>query len=186
MEEDKEEYKRFTVSLPPELYKEFEKFRNKLGISRSDGVRKAMHSFMIQDKAILKSSGDVAGVLTLIMIHEHFKQIDKAMSDHDHHHDHNHDHDDYHDHDYSSQPIYANVQQTDSLLSTDIQHHFGDVIIANMHIHLEYEKCMEIIAVSGPYERINKLKQNLQKLKSVISIGFFVVDKEIEEKGINE
>ena len=60
MEENKDEYKRFTVSLPPELYEDFEKFRNKLGISRSDGIRKAMYSFMIQDDNILKSSEDVA------------------------------------------------------------------------------------------------------------------------------
>jgi metal-responsive CopG/Arc/MetJ family transcriptional regulator len=188
MEENKEEYKRFTVSLPPDLYKKFEIFRNKLGISRSDGIRKSMHSFMIQDENILKSSGDVAGCLTLIMVHEHIKQVDKIMEehDHDHNHDHNHEHDHEHDHEFTSQPIYANVQQTDTLLAKDIQHHFGDVIVANMHIHLEYEKCMEILAVSGSYNRINKLKQSLQKLKSVISIGFFVVDKEIEGKGINE
>ncbi len=188
MEENKEEYKRFTVSLPPELYENFEKFRNKLGISRSDGIRKAMHSFMIQDEDILKTSGNVAGCLTLIMAHEHIKQVDEVIKEHSHHHvhNHNHDHEELHDHEFTSQPIYANVQQTDALLSKDIQHHYGDVIIANMHIHLEYEKCMEIIAVSGPYDRINKLKQNLQKLKSVISIGFFVVDKEMEEKGVNE
>ena len=108
------------------------------------------------------------------------------MHNHEHEHDHDRSHDEYHEHEFASQPIYANVQQTDTLLSKDIQHHFGDVIIANMHIHLEYEKCMEILAVSGSYDRINKLKQSLQKLKSVLSIGFFVVDKEVKEKGVNE
>jgi len=178
MEGEKEEQKRFTVSVPSDLYEEFETFRNKLGVSRSDGIRKAMHSFMIQNEEVLKTPGDVVGCITLIMVHEHMKQIDQVLDEPDYDHDHKHHHDHDHDHEFSSQPIYANVQQTDTLLSKDIQHHYGDVIIANMHIHLEYEKCMEIIAVSGPYERINNLKQSLQKLKSIISIGFFVADKE--------
>jgi len=46
------------------------------------------------------------------------------------------------------------------------------VIISTMHIHLEFEKCMEIIAVSGPYKRVLDLKKNLESLKSVISVGF--------------
>ena len=40
---------------------------------------------------------------------------------------------------------------------------------------------MEIIAVSGSYDRIKKLRDDLQRLKSVLSIGFFVVDR--EDKG---
>lgn len=186
-----EEYKRFTVSLPEELYEEFEIFREKLDMSRSDGIRKAMKAYMISEENISDTSIDVAGSITLIMIHEHFKQIDEEIDDHDHvhaHDDHPHshphdeDHDHSHEHEYASKPIYANVQQTDMLKSTDIQHHYGDVIKSTLHIHLEFEKCMEIIAVSGPYKRVVKLKENLQRLKSVLSIGLFVVDKEKEEK----
>ncbi|MHA2050354.1 MAG: CopG family ribbon-helix-helix protein [Promethearchaeota archaeon] len=62
-----EEYKRFTISLPEKLYEQFEKFRNKLGISRSDAIRKAMHSLMISDENILISSGNVVGCITLII-----------------------------------------------------------------------------------------------------------------------
>jgi len=49
-----------------------------------------------------------------------------------------------------------------------------------MHIHLEFEKCLEIIAVSGPYNLVKKLKEALQRLKSVISIDFFIIDKEFK------
>ncbi|MFX1494024.1 MAG: CopG family ribbon-helix-helix protein, partial [Promethearchaeota archaeon] len=91
------------------------------------------------------------------------------------------DHDyDYHNHDYGSRPIYANIQQTDEILKTDIQHHFHDIIISTLHVHLEFEKCLEIIAVSGPLERVKKLKNNLQRLKSIISVGFFIIDKELK------
>ncbi len=174
-----EEYKRFTISLPADLYEEFETFRKKLGMSRSDCIRKAMHSFMVNEENIPKSTVPVSGCITLIRSHEHIKSAEKSTELDPHEHPHEHDDDHLHDHDYKSRSIYANVQQTDELLSMDIQHHFGDIIISTMHIHLEYEKCMEIIAVSGLYDRVNMLKQNLQKLKSVLSIGFFVVDKDI-------
>ena len=61
-----EEYKRFTVSLPKDLYDKFEAFRNNIGISRSDSIRKAMYSLMIilgdhgRFKLDLKYSGKIA------------------------------------------------------------------------------------------------------------------------------
>ncbi len=168
-----EEYKRFTISLPQDLYDKFEEFRNKLGISRSDAIRKSMHLFMIQEENISVVSENVVGCITIMMSHEHV-----ALN---HSHSHKELHDSEHDHDYSSKSIYANVQQTDEILKNDIQHHFHDIIISTMHVHLEYEKCLEIIAVSGPYKRVKKLKNDLQRLKSVLSIGFFIIDKEIAQ-----
>ncbi len=170
-----EEYKRFTVSLPKDLYDKFERFREKLGISRSDGIRKAMQSLMISEENILETSGNVVGCITIIMVHEHFQP-----SSEEHHHLERdiHEHEQDHDHQYSSQPVYASVHQTDEILKNDIQHHFNDIIISTMHIHLEFEKCLEIIAVSGPYDRVIKLKEDLQRLRSVLSLGFFIIDKE--------
>ena len=165
-----EEYKRFTISLPQKLYERFEEFREKLGISRSDAIRKAMHTFMISEKNIPVSSGNVVGCIILIMTHEHFDVK------HEHKNDIGHEH--HHDHEYSSTSMYANVQQTDEILKTDIQHHFHDIVISTMHVHLEFEKCLEIIAVSGPYKHVKRLKEDLQRLKSVISVGFFIIDKE--------
>jgi CopG family nickel-responsive transcriptional regulator len=169
-----EEYKRFTISLPQNLYEKFEEFRNKLGISRSDAIRKAMYHFMIQEENTSVVSENVVGCIALIMTHEHI--------DLNHQHAHEELHDSEHNHDYSSRSLYANVQQTDEILKNDIQHHFHDIIISTMHVHLEYEKCLEIIAVSGSFKRVKKLKDDLQKLKSILSIGFFIIDKEFAEK----
>ncbi|MFX0038478.1 MAG: CopG family ribbon-helix-helix protein [Promethearchaeota archaeon] len=169
-----EEYKRFTISLPQDLYDKFEEFRNKLGISRSDAIRKSMYIFMIQEENISVVSENVVGCISIMMAHEHV--------DLNHEHVHEKTHDPDHNHDYSSRSIYANVQQADEILKNDIQHHFHDIIISTMHVHLEYEKCLEIIAVSGPFERVKKLKDDLQKLKSVLSIGFFIIDKDLAEK----
>jgi metal-responsive CopG/Arc/MetJ family transcriptional regulator len=177
-----EEYKRFTVSLPKELYEEFEEFRNKLGISRSDCIRKAMQSFMVTEENISLTSENVVGCISIIMRHEHFdtkhRHNTREANNHnqEHQHETNHEHN-YHNHEYDSQPIYANIQQTDEILKNDIQHHFHDIILSTLHIHLEFEKCLEIIAVSGSYQRVKKLKEDLQKLRSILSIGFFIIDK---------
>ncbi|MFX1276322.1 MAG: CopG family ribbon-helix-helix protein [Promethearchaeota archaeon] len=175
-----EEYKRFTISLPQELYEKFENFRKKLNISRSDAIRKAMNAYLIHEKSFLESNTDVVGCITMVTAHEHFEL---THEDDDHVHDNIQEHSKgdnqvlYHSHDYQSKPIYANVQQTDLILINDIQHHYTDIIISTMHVHLQFEKCLEIIAVSGPIDRVNKLKEELQRLKSVISIDYFTVDK---------
>ena len=174
-----EEYKRFTISLPEKLYELFERFRNKLGISRSDAIRKAMHSFMISEENITITTGNVVGCITIIMTHEH-PDIKQQM------HSHGPSHAADHDHEYGSKSMYANVQQTDEILKNDIQHHYFDIVISTMHVHLEYEKCLEIIAVSGSYDRVRKLKEDLQKLKSVLSIGFFIIDKETDKENKKE
>jgi metal-responsive CopG/Arc/MetJ family transcriptional regulator len=191
--EDKDKiYKRFTVSLPETLYKAFELFRKQKHMSRSDIIRKAMKAYMISEENVIDLKGDVIGCITMIMAHEHFdptgshphkhEQEDIQIHTRGNGDEHNHFHDFQegisHDHDYSSRPIYANIQQTDQILSNDLQHHFGDVIISTMHIHIEFGKCLEIIAISGPHHRVKNLYENLQRLKSVLSIGFFVVDKE--------
>ena len=174
-----EEYKRFTISLPEKLYELFEKFRNRLGISRSDAIRKAMHSLMISEENITLTTGNVVGCITIIMTHEH-PDIKQEMHSHDPSHAADH------HHEYESKSMYANVQQTDEILKNDIQHHYFDIVISTMHVHLEYEKCLEIIAVSGPYNRVRKLKEDLQKLKSVLSIGFFIIDKESDKENKKE
>ena len=172
-----EEYKRFTVSLPKDLYDKFEAFRNRIGISRSDSIRKAMYSLMVSEENIPFASGNVVGYIPIIIMHEHFAGKQQKEVSYDHLRNINHD-DGHHTHEYDSGPIYASVQQTDEIRKNDIQHHFYDVITSTMHVHLEFEKCLEIIAVSGPYNRVKKLKEDLQKLKSVISIDLFIIDKE--------
>jgi len=174
-----EEYKRFTVSLPKDLYDKFEAFRNKLGISRSDSIRKAMHSLMVSEENLPFASGNVVGCIPIIMLHEHFTGKQDKEPLHEHSHSINHD-DGHHEHVFDSQPIYASVQQTDEILKNDIQHHFYDVISSTMHVHLEFEKCLEIIAVSGPYDRVKELKEALQRLRSIVTIGFFIIDKDFK------
>ncbi|TXT63254.1 MAG: hypothetical protein BAJALOKI1v1_760010 [Promethearchaeota archaeon] len=176
-----EEYKRFTISLPKDLYEEFEAFRKRLNISRSDAVRKAMHRWVAisAQENISEAPGDVVGCISMIYSHEHFNDAHEHHEDQSQEHHHDHEHDYEHDHDFSSRPMYASLKKSDELLKNDLSHHYLDVIISTMHIHIQYDKCVEIIAVNGPYERVKELKDNLERLKSVYSVGLFIIDKEV-------
>ncbi len=182
------EYERFTVSLPKKLFKEFETFRKKIKLSRSESIRKAMGIYMANEEKYFKFSGNVVGCITLIYRHEHFLLRDE----------HEHDHlkndslpsdnsesenipqnNDFHEHDYSKGSIYADVFQTDLIKKNDIAHHFIDIIISTMHVHLSFDKCLEIIAVRGSIERIKKYKYALEQLKSAISVQLQIVEQQI-------
>jgi len=184
-----EEASRFTISMPKNLYEKFESFRNELDMSRSDCIRKAMQSYMIQEETVSNESKNIVGCISLIMTHEHVdidehnhqhEEDDAHEHGHEHNngHDHPHDESHTHDHEFKSKPLYANIHQSDLIINNDIQHHFRDVIISTTHYHLEYERCLEVIAVSGPYKRVLQLKKDLQKLKSVISIKILIVENE--------
>ena len=154
----KEKYERFTISLPKELYDDFEHFRESLSISRSDAIRKAMQSYIIHETVNKDISGDVIGCITYILKHEHF---DKLSQD-------------------DTGPKYAAIIQSDFIKSNDIEHKFKDIIISTMHIHLEDDNCMLIIAVKGPKNRIFEMNRQLSTLKSTISFDFSIIGKEIK------
>jgi len=50
---------------------------------------------------------------------------------------------------------------------TDIQHDFGDLIISTQHVHLDHHNCLEIIAVKGAPENVQKLADILKSVKGV-------------------
>ncbi len=50
---------------------------------------------------------------------------------------------------------------SDSL--TDLQHHFHDLVISTMHLHLDEDNCLEVLVVKG---KVDKIKSIADKLKS--------------------
>ncbi len=50
---------------------------------------------------------------------------------------------------------------SDSL--TDLQHHFHDLVISTMHLHLDEDNCLEVLVVKG---KVNKIKSIADKLIS--------------------
>ncbi len=51
---------------------------------------------------------------------------------------------------------------------TDIQHKFLDIIISALHIHLDRERCMLLIAVRGDTDRIKELINAISGLRGVL------------------
>ena len=49
----------------------------------------------------------------------------------------------------------------------DIQHRFGDFIIAAQHIHLDHHNCLEIIAVKGSPKKVQEIADALKAIKGV-------------------
>jgi CopG family nickel-responsive transcriptional regulator len=50
---------------------------------------------------------------------------------------------------------------------TDIQHEYNHLIICAQHIHLDYDHCLEIIAVRGPAADVERLADSLRSIKGV-------------------
>ncbi len=50
---------------------------------------------------------------------------------------------------------------------TDIQHNFHNIVISTLHIHLDHDNCLEIVAVRGKVKDIEKLGNLLKSTKGV-------------------
>jgi len=50
---------------------------------------------------------------------------------------------------------------------TDIQHDCYHLIISTQHIHLDHDRCLEIIAVRGGSEEVRRLADSLRSIKGV-------------------
>lgn len=60
---------------------------------------------------------------------------------------------------------------------TDIQHEHGDIIASTMHVHLDEDNCLEIIAVKGKTKSIKELAERMMKEKGVKQLKLAVVTK---------
>jgi CopG family transcriptional regulator, nickel-responsive regulator len=49
----------------------------------------------------------------------------------------------------------------------DVQHHHHDVISSSIHVHLDEERCLEVLVVHGTVEGIQKLVKDLTKVKGL-------------------
>ncbi|MFA5156692.1 MAG: nickel-responsive transcriptional regulator NikR [Candidatus Omnitrophota bacterium] len=49
----------------------------------------------------------------------------------------------------------------------DIQHDFGHCIISSQHIHIDHNNCLEIIAVKGSPEKVQRLSESLRSIKGM-------------------
>lgn len=50
---------------------------------------------------------------------------------------------------------------------TDIQHDFQKTIISTQHVHLDHDNCLEIVAVRGKSDDVQRLANMLKSIKGV-------------------
>ncbi|MBI2938180.1 MAG: nickel-responsive transcriptional regulator NikR [Thaumarchaeota archaeon] len=50
---------------------------------------------------------------------------------------------------------------------TDIQHHYAPIINSTLHLHLGSEDCLQIVAVKGSSEKIQRLSQEISVKRGV-------------------
>lgn len=58
---------------------------------------------------------------------------------------------------------------------TDIQHDHGNTVISSMHVHLNEENCLEIIAVRGKAEEVKALSDQLKTKRGVKQLRLAIV-----------
>jgi len=49
----------------------------------------------------------------------------------------------------------------------ELQHRYHDLVIATLHVHLDQQNCLEVLAVRGPGPEIRQLAELLRSLKGV-------------------
>ena len=54
-----------------------------------------------------------------------------------------------------------------SHILTSIQHEFHEHIISTMHVHLDHDNCLEVLAVKGKTKIIKKIADSLISIKGV-------------------
>jgi len=61
------------------------------------------------------------------------------------------------------------IANIDEML-TDIQHIFRDVVISSMHVHLDENRCMLVIAVKGSSQRVKEFLDKVRMLKGTLIV----------------
>ncbi len=62
----------------------------------------------------------------------------------------------YHHHD---------VQATRAV--TRYQHDNSDIVVSTLHVHLDHDRCLEVVVLRGPARKVKELANNLASLKGV-------------------
>lgn len=66
--------------------------------------------------------------------------------------------------------LYDNHAYNHDSESTHIQHHYGDVISASTHLHLDHDNCLETVMVRGEIRRIKELAKKLSENRGIKSL----------------
>jgi CopG family transcriptional regulator, nickel-responsive regulator len=70
--------------------------------------------------------------------------------------------------------VYDHHHRALSRRLTSIQHDDGDAIVSALHVHLDHDRCLEVIVVRGPAARVRRIADRLIGEKGVVHGGLFL------------
>jgi len=50
---------------------------------------------------------------------------------------------------------------------TDVQHEFLDNIVADLHVHIDEQNCLEVVVVRGPGKRVRAIGERLISMRGI-------------------
>lgn len=124
--------KRFSVSVPSELFYEFEKLIKSINQDRSKAIQQAMRIY-ISEFTWKEDVSDGGGAIVVVYDHEGIEEL------------------------------------------VDLQHEFKDVINSSLHLHLDENNCLEILAIRGKIEKIKELIDKIKICNKVKQIRYAIV-----------
>ncbi len=65
---------------------------------------------------------------------------------------------------------------------TDLQHDFGDLISASVHLHLNENQCLELILVKGEMGEVKKLVDKISSLRGVLNVKLITASRSFSEE----
>jgi len=63
----------------------------------------------------------------------------------------------------------------------EIQHHHHDIISSSVHVHLDLEKCLEVLVVNASVDQVKKLTEEMASVKGVLQAEPVMLAGEIGE-----
>ncbi|HUL38929.1 MAG TPA: nickel-responsive transcriptional regulator NikR [Methanomassiliicoccales archaeon] len=66
---------------------------------------------------------------------------------------------------------------------TEVQHQYRDLISSSVHLHLDHEKCLEVLMVRGKLSDVRRLHEELSSVKGLHIAGPVLIAGELAEHG---
>jgi CopG family nickel-responsive transcriptional regulator len=57
---------------------------------------------------------------------------------------------------------------------TDLQHHHGDMVVSALHVHIEHDRCLEVVVLRGRAFEVRAFAERLIGEKGVVHGGTFL------------
>ncbi len=65
----------------------------------------------------------------------------------------------------------------------DIQHHHHDIISSSIHVHLDLEKCLEVLVIHGTVGKAQRLSEELTSVKGLLHSEPVMIAGQLSEHG---